>query len=310
MLKIFSEINKHVNGKKWECIIDGCNESAINSHLLQKNGILNNVVENGHIIEMKMEDYFKWKPNKAPIRFVSKGVNDAFSLKLFCNNHDTRLFKDVENHPLDLKNYRNQLLLSYRVICAEIRKKEIGIEYNIRILNSRTLFGIIDKQSIELFVKGSKIGIEDLMHYKSLIEQELEKPNSQFLFEVYKYPLIQVFCAASFSISPEKQNQQPWKTVFIHGIPYDSNFYIIVGYHKDYVSDWILKYVQDWANLNEAKLEEKLTNLFATRVENWGISPNLFRTISKEKIDIFINFFQKNTMSYDENLKLDLNLFR
>lgn len=40
-IKILQNINKNVNNKNWECLHPNCENNAINSHLLQKNGILN-----------------------------------------------------------------------------------------------------------------------------------------------------------------------------------------------------------------------------------------------------------------------------
>lgn len=43
--KFFS---KCLDGQR-NCIVGGCTENAINSHLLQKNGIINLIAENQHV---------------------------------------------------------------------------------------------------------------------------------------------------------------------------------------------------------------------------------------------------------------------
>lgn len=311
--KIFAQINKHVTEKKWKCIIDECNENAINSHLLQKNGILNNIAENGHLIEIKPTDFFSWSPDKTPMAMKSLGINNAFSLTLFCNNHDTSIFKEVETHPLDLENYRNQLLLSYRVVCAEIRKKEINVELNTRILNSITLRGSIRREDIEVFLKGTKLGIIDLNRYKQLFENELKKGGDNFVFKTYKYPLIKIYGSATFSpldkLITNPEQVEPLNSVFIHVIPLNQNLNILVGYHKNYVSEWIRKYVDEWENLNSEQLELKLTNLFAAHIENWGLSPKIKNNISKQTLDKFVNYSFENALNIDEEQITEFNLF-
>ena len=52
-LKILSIITKKLDDKNQGCLFDGCSNVAINSHLLQKNGIINHIAEEGHIIQLE-----------------------------------------------------------------------------------------------------------------------------------------------------------------------------------------------------------------------------------------------------------------
>lgn len=313
MLNIFSQISKNVSAIKWKCIIDGCNENTINSHLLQKNGILDNVAEKGHLIEIKVTDFFSWTPDTSPIAMKRVGINNAFSLSLFCNKHDSSIFKEIETHPLNIDDYRTQLLLSYRVICAEIRKKEINIEMNTRILNSNTLKGQIDNKYIETFLKGTQLGINDLNRYKKIFEIELDKEENQFVFNSFSYPLIKIYGSAVFSpldkLISNPEQVEPLNSVFIHVIPYNQRLTVIVGYHKNYVSKWIIKFIEDWGDLNNNQLELKLTNLFAARIENWGLSPSIFKDVSKQTLDKFMEYSHENAFNLLEDQDTKFNLF-
>ncbi|MBN2596095.1 hypothetical protein [Labilibaculum sp.] len=295
--KIIAKIDKNVNSKKWKCIINGCNENAINSHLLQQNGVLDNVSENGHLVEVKPTDIFKWSPNEIPIEMKKIGIKKAFSLPLFCNHHDTELFKEVETHPIDLSDYRIQLLLSYRVVCSEIRKKEVVLDKHNRILNAQTLRGNIDLEIIENLVKGSELGIQDLSFYRKLVDQELQENNNDFKFKIYKYPLIKVYGSAIFSpthqiVNPERDD--PFESVFIHIIPDQNYLNVIIGYHKQHSTSWIEEYVESWKGLDMEPLEEKLTDLFAVHIENWGMSPLIKEKIDSKTIDSFYEFSESN----------------
>lgn len=69
---------------------------TINSHLLQRHGVLDNIIEDGHMYELRVRDIFKWSKDVPPVVFKKVGLNDAISYPLFCNHHDTELFLDIE----------------------------------------------------------------------------------------------------------------------------------------------------------------------------------------------------------------------
>lgn len=136
---IVRSIRRNVMNKKWGCMCEGCSDIAINSHLLQRHGVLDNIMEDNHMVEMRPKDIFKWNENDAPMTFKKVGLNDAISYPLFCNHHDTELFLEIESTNPDVNAYHSQLLFTYRCVCAEIRKKEIEIEFNKRQLNAESL---------------------------------------------------------------------------------------------------------------------------------------------------------------------------
>lgn len=116
-----------------------CNQGAINSHLLQRHGVLSSVVEKGHCYELREKDVFSWTKHTQPFELKRCGIQDAISLHLFCNHHDTEVFKPIESGVVDYDDYVNQLLLSFRSICAEIRRKEVIVERYKRYLGSNIL---------------------------------------------------------------------------------------------------------------------------------------------------------------------------
>lgn len=57
-LVIISTIENNVKKIKFKCSEQGCSEHAINSHLLQKNGVLNTISDNGHLIQLRTKKCF------------------------------------------------------------------------------------------------------------------------------------------------------------------------------------------------------------------------------------------------------------
>lgn len=311
--KIFSIIIKNVHSKNWKCVIDGCEEKAINSHLLQQNGILDNVSVEGHLIEYKQTDPLTWSEDTYPFHMKRIGKNKAFSLPLFCNNHDTNIFKEAETHPINIESYRVHLLLSYRVICAEIRKKQTNVELFTRILNAKSLLRDNSFEEIKISKEGNELGLKDLDRYKKLFEEELSNESSNFTFKVYKYPLIKIYCSAVFSLIDyfvmDPKQLEPLNNVFIHVIPCNEVTNIIVGYNNDYVDDCIKKYVDSWEGLNKVDFEKHLTKLFTAHIENWGMSPDLFSEIKDENLKLFKKYTFNNANNHLLNQRIKFNLF-
>ena len=221
--KVIAAIIQNVHKKDWECIVDCCKEKAINSHLLQRNGILENVSVNGHLIEYKQKDPFSWKADSPPFEMKRIGIKKALSLSLFCKVHDNLIFKEIEIHPLDLDLYRVHLLLSYRVVCAEIRKKQINVEQFSRFINAESLKGEIGLERLKRFKEGNELGIIDLKRYKNIFEDELKNESSRFTFKVYKYTFLDIYGAAVFTtfdnLVTDLNQEMPLNSIFIYCHP-------------------------------------------------------------------------------------------
>lgn len=287
---------------------------AINSHLLQRNGILTNIADSGHLYEIKGSDINRWHIKSQAFEFRKVGISRALALPLFCDTCDSKIFEPIEKRHVDLCSYPAFVLLNYRVVCAEQRKKQIEIEVFQRTLNSRTLKGNLDTVTIEQLVYGYELGIRDLDYLKGLIRSEIEYQREIFQFEEFSYPLIKVYGAALFGTTDENTKNEPdrieFDDIFIHVIPLKSNLSIMCGYLKQFKTDWEVDFVNSWRDLNESDLQIKLTNLFAARIENWGIAPSLFESTPKETIDKMIDFWDKNAMSLHKSLKADFNFFK
>lgn len=311
--KILAQIRKNVYSKDWRCANDNCNGKAINSHLLQRNGILNSIAEDGHLIELRLTDVFRWQNESSPMEFKRVGIGSALSLPIFCSQCDSLLFKTIENEELNLHDYHAFLLFSYRVVCAEQRKKQQNVEIHERILNAETLKGSFDKNYVELFLKGFKLGVNDLERLKRIVKVELGSKENIFEFFTYKYPLIKVYGASLFSVveryDADEMERSIFDDVFIHVIPYKDELFIVCGYLKEYKTNWVVEYCQSWGNLSHQDLTFKLTNLFAARIENWGLAPSLFNKIPQPTVTKMIKFWNANAMHIHQDLTADFNLF-
>lgn len=298
---------------QWECLVDGCTETAINSHLIQRNGLLSNISVNGHLIEIKMVDAYKWNSKEPPLKFSLVGLKNALSHKVFCNSHDTNIFKPIEDERKDLDSYISFLLFSYRAICAEIRKKIVNIENHTRLINSKILDHQINKEQLQLIINGNKLGITDLRVMKDMLENEIQNEEGKYSYYAYTFDSLEIYASAAFSATdielPKEDGALDLENIYIHILPLTEETLILVGYHNDFTNDEMIKYCKSWSELNQNELEIKLTNLFTTNIENWGVSPSLYKKFKESNKKKYIKELSDNANYFGIAKTDDFNLF-
>lgn len=302
---------KNIIKKKWQCMCPYCSDPAINSHLLQRHGVLTHIIENGHLYEIGPEDFYKWD-EKSPIKIKKVGLQQAISLPLFCNKHDTELFAPIEGNLIDFDDYRSQLLFSYRGLCSEIRKKEFNQIRNVAFDEGEI------KDAVAI---GTDCSLKDLQYYKYLFEQELGITKQKFEFFHFSYPLIKICASGAVSYEPidygdvlseEKAlTKKVWDGFFINIIPQENVLEIIIGYHKNHANAALRKYVESWQSLSFEELQVKVTDLFASKLEMWCISPSIYEEISDEKKQKFMEIIENIQLdwAYDIRNEITFNLF-
>lgn len=308
---IIAQISKNIKDKKWNCLINDCDQVAINSHLIQQNGLLSNITYSGHLIELKMMDANKWDNKKPPFEFGKVGIKQGLSHKVFCNKHDTDLFEPIENNNKNFESYEAFLLFSYRAVCAEIRKKEVNIEQYTRMQNANSLVGIIDHERLTSEINGNNLGINDLRVLKN--ELEMENNTNKYKYFVYKYPKLDIYASAVFSANQldifSHVSEPDLDNIYIHFLPLDDVFQILIGYHTEHMSEKIINYCNSWENLSLENLQKKLTTLFTNNVENWGLSTELYKTLTEKNKSKYIKTLVENTNLYGISKDMEFNLF-
>src|SRR5579864_5104651 len=108
-------IRKRVRDAARICSFDNCDKSSIQSHLLQENGILNQIAnKTKDVMELAIDVY---KPGTFIFKPIS--IGQVFTFPGFCDSHDSSIFKEIEQEKIDHTSYRTQLLFSYRAIVNE-----------------------------------------------------------------------------------------------------------------------------------------------------------------------------------------------
>ena len=309
---IIGNIYKNVQKSKWTCLHLDCEDKAINSHLAQRNGILNELVVNGHLVQLNVTDPNTWN-KQSPIRFKLVGYNQAISVPVFCNIHDAEIFKPIEISNTKKDDYETFLLFSYRTLCAEIRKKEIAIEKNNRIIHSKSLDELIDKVGLQENVISLQYGIRDLLLLKTILSNEIILNNNKFSYWHYKLPKLEIFASEAMSLFPLRNrnvSDVELEILYFHILPRPNYTSLLIGFHNDYTNELIREYCLSWNSLSDYEIEIQLTDLLTNHVENWVMSPNLFNKISQEKRKKYLNYFIKYLNHYTAPQAKGFNLFR
>lgn len=319
MQKAILKARKKSEKKARNCMFNGCQNRAIKSHVLQKNGILREISENNHLIELSPSNPFEIH-EKGINDFKSVGINNVYTFHGFCHTHDTEIFKLVETFSnLDFENINQQALFCYRGLCQEIRRKEIGIEW---IIDLRKYFPNDHLILIDSLADGYFDGIKNLLFFKTELENCIKSNNYKpFHFETIKIPRIELCISVPLNIGeleiPDDRDYEKWRknrvipftTSFINIFPKEKYSFIICGYHKKYQCTWTTDFIKRIINGTKQDILKELNDLVTLRLEFWAMSPSLFKKISKKQIDKYKDLFTENIYNFSPKLETELNLF-
>jgi hypothetical protein len=295
------------------CSVPGCTKTAINSHILQKNGILNSISEQNHV-RLLGHDFFK--DNLAFFKRV--GVNEAFTFKGFCSEHDSEIFKPIEGDEIDFDDYQNQLLFAYRTVLNELVKKTINIEWRKRQRNDDVLKNVVDFEMFRKTDVQERLGIEDIKYGLNKILEDFDGVTQQFVFKVRSVSSKEVCLASHFTFeSVRTRNEKIRDTgkdferltdIFVSFFPLDGENVFMIGYLKEF-EDRCGKFVQDFFDCSEVELLKKISNLLLCRCEMWTCSEAFYKTNILPREKTILDIIQDSAINIDEDRDLNINLF-
>lgn len=293
-----------------------CKEKSINSHVLQKNGILSRIGRNNHLIEVKPTNIWEFN-SQGVFKYQEIGINDVFTFPGFCSFHDNKIFKPIESNNLDFSEYKLQCLFSLRGLCQEIRRKEqvgIFIDY---LLGQRNEFSVLNISDIlEDYRNGLRFGIINLTFFKEQLENDIFNNSMNFEFNVLKRQYTEICTSAPLNIKEPNaykldsideylnkgiKNKIP--TTFVNVIPTLTNSIWIIGEHKQYRST----YTERLIHLDH---EQALSELLILRLEYWCMSHAFLDKYIKPKLNEIRNLFKINVLNFDTELTTQINLFK
>jgi hypothetical protein len=294
------------------CYHPDCGEKSINSHILQKNGILSSIAPDKHLWFHDV-DQFK----NPPFIFKKIGINKAYSFNCFCNKHDTKLFEKIEKDQIDFEDYESSLLFTLRTVYNELFRKEVNIKMIDCLLKNKP--EIFDTQRFSYFRLGTTMGIDDLNKLASQIWNDLNNGGQNFVFKNRVLPKLELCLSSFYNYETsyemdlyrkrEGKEMENVSEIFINFFPYKDNSVLLMGYHKD--SEQKVKgYFNTFFKENDKRVQRKLTNLLLFRCETWVTSTKL----KNEKINSIENVFADcaifSSQEINERKTYDLNIYK
>ena len=100
-----------------------------------------------------------------------------------------------------------------------------------------------------------------------------------------------------------------WDGGVVHLIPLNDKLHILWGYLKDSLNKDMEEYINKWRKANKESLGVLLTDLFAQRIEIFGMSPSLYRSINRINIEKYFKNQLKSYQTFNISRCVDFNMF-
>jgi hypothetical protein len=316
---IIFELGKRAKTKDRKCLFDGCPNLAIESHLLQENGILDSIKDTtNHLWKLKINEF------KGDFYFDSIGINKAFAFKGFCNPHDNDLFKSIETKPIDFNRYNNHIRFSYRTLLNEKRKKEIWMDKNTRILNSTNLQYHLPNDYISRIkneLVQNEFALNDGRFYEEkLLSNIFDTGLKDYIFITVELPKVE-FCSSAvftfetsdelfrkYSLHQSLINKPP-TNIFLHLFPVENNSILIIGCLKERI-DVCWDFIEKFEKVSNEECLKKLSNLFLCNIENWICSYSFYQNNILKRQDEIYRLIKLSRSTTNERVEFDFNLFK
>jgi hypothetical protein len=167
------------NGKR-------CKNFAIKSHSLQRRGPLSRIAEDNHVIKVGQE--LRAAPIGKRSNFEKVGLKKASTFAGFCANHDTEIFKPIEDGDFEL-NIKNALVSAVRALALECNRKSMSIaiqKETIAFLGSKASPETI--QNLKWALRGArKAEVANLIWLRRLFAAYHKEIPKGFLFRAFKF---------------------------------------------------------------------------------------------------------------------------
>lgn len=312
LAKIFVECAKKARLSTNTCLFPGCDKTAINSHIMQKNGILSSISEDRHLWEFNV-DHFK----KEYFLFKRTGINEIYTFLGFCNEHDTNLFQKIETQgKIDFDDYESCALFALRTLCNELWLKLVVKKHHQCVLDHPET--VSDEILINKVIEQGDIALQDLKFFEDRLWNDLNNKTKSFVFEWREFPKQEICLNSIFTYDTSEEilnhikefgtDKDRLVEIFVSFFPYLDKSILIMGYLNEDAK--VAKpFVNSFMKENSKRVYRKLSNLIILNCETWVCSPKFYKK-KLEGLDSYFfeatNFSSKNG---NERRVFNINLF-
>ena len=297
--KLYSTISK---GSRFKgCLYPDkstCSKKSIKAHSIQKNKVLNYIAQNGMVISADVRKIFYTK------NFDEVGVNSASTFFGFCNNHDTKVFSEIENRDYN-KTLEQNFLYAYRACALEYVKKTEACNHQKdmikRFRNSPYL------EMLNFILTSTQQGLKDVSECLEFFSDEFKKPKSKRNFKIinttmFNLPyesLIAVNSLLSIHYNFQKAlindlsdpSRRP-APIFLNVFPQNGKTIILFSCFSVDINAYE-SILSELGTFSNSKIEYFFSNLIIVHCENLFMSPQKYNNIPKKMCKLIVSKFIK-----------------
>lgn len=295
------------------CMHPDCSKKAINSHIMQKNGILSSLAENQHLWELSI-DHFK----EEYIGFKETGINKIYTFNGFCNNHDRDIFSKIETQgEIDFDDYESCLLFALRTAYNELWVKEVVTKTKKCIVQNESFE--MDLEILNATIYQSELAIKDLEFYTNSMWKDLGTKTESFVFEFREMELQEICLNSIYTYDTSKEimdykykfgkDMDRPSEIFISFFPYQNKSILLMGYHKDDTSK-VKSFVNLFFKENIKRTNRRLSSLISFNCETWVCSKSFYNEKLKGLDSEFFKAMQISGKNGNERKTFDVDFFK
>jgi hypothetical protein len=313
-----------------------CSSQIIKAHSIQKNRILSNLSDNGHILMFQSSIEYaglNWKPSEI-------GLHKATVFTGFCKNHDQKIFEPIDIYEFQSYNEEQEFLFAYKALAKEQHTNLSLFEAYKSVLNWLRTKNTIElkkhsfikdesefETKTELIpylthtVKELKVASKNLQSYQITFNTNLDAEKysnleSKILIIPNEYLIA---CSSCISLTKDFKGRKindltnlntMLKYLFLTIFPQNGSTYVLLSYLKKHKHSFTFIDTQI-LNKNIEEQKKLVSNILLKHVENFTISPTLWNSIEDEKKEKITDIYCKNINPFETNLnRIDnVNIF-
>lgn len=289
------------------CYHPTCSKPSINTHILQKNGILSRIAPERHLWKIEIDRF-----SDPYYQLKRKGIEKVFSFNGFCKNHDNDLFKEIESGLIDFSKYDTFLKFSLRALYNEINRKEVIIKtYRNLFKDYPEYYSPIQEE----WLRQKQLGVEDFRKVENRIWNDLNFGTKNYIFNFRELPFVEI-CASGFYtyetseeirkyIRSTGKEYPEYTNIFINLFPYGNKLILQMGYPK-HMEKTVKPYFNQFFKLSEKKVFRMITNILIFS-EIWVFSDKFHNKFVKGNENLFLDAFLFTSKMTNQRMVYDLN---
>jgi hypothetical protein len=277
------------------CLVPGmsCTATAIRAHSVQNSRVLDLLVRDGHVKAPKIRIDRVAGPL---ISFEDVGRNQATTFAGFCSEHDSNIFKAIDNNAFQPTNPEHLFLTAYRAVARELHAQMDGAIKIQAAYNKRVELGI---DTGDEPTEAGMVAVEHMMKsyhtyvYKSffdeaLISKKYDAVSHEIVTLRHAEPTIAV--CSLLSLDGLYRNDD-WIRVALNVLPLNMSESVAAFSYLPRDADLVRSGLNRILTSEGQYQKYLLSKLVLNNCENFVVSPSYYDQWSAEKTKTITNYF-------------------